>query len=96
MPGAIIRHPVAAPLPPLPVTPADLNHLLSRLRDTETALVRVRRTAETRGLLLKRCLGACRAMAGLLRLQGIEGEQLELADMVVAAIHGHLEDHGLG
>jgi hypothetical protein len=86
---------VAAPLPPLPVTPADLNHLLSRLRDTETALVRARRTAETRGLLLKRCLGACRAMAGLLRLHGVGGEQLQLADLVVYAIDGHLKDHGL-
>ena len=86
---------MAAPLPPLPVTPADLNHLLNRLRETENALLRARRTAEARGQLLKRCLGACRALAGVLRVQGIGGEQLQLADLVVQAISGHLQDHGL-
>lgn len=86
---------MAASVPPLPLTADDLNHLLSRLRNAEIEIRRLRRTAEARGRLLQRCLSACRAMVGLLRLQGISGEQLELAELVVYAIDGHLQDQGL-
>jgi len=65
------------------------------LRETSHALRQEQRTAATRGKLLKDCLGATRALAQLLRLQGIRGEQLVLADAVVGAIESHLRDHRL-
>ena len=65
------------------------------LRETAWALRAEQRVAAARGRLLRDCLGATRALAQVLRLQGIGGEQLVLADALVGAIESHLRDHRL-